>query len=82
MSMTYFLCAVSRDHVTAQSACSRAAAVCAVKMAAGSSVPSDLYQHVYTFLLENKFTKAAKEFIKQSKVVSTPDVYNRVCVCM
>lgn len=43
----------------------------AAKMAAGSSVPSDLYQHVYTFLLENKFTKAAKEFLKQAKVVST-----------
>lgn len=37
-------------------------------------MPSDLYQHVYTFLLENKFTKAAKEFIKQAKVVSTSDV--------
>lgn len=43
-------------------------------MAAGSSVPSDLYQHVYTFLLENKFTKAANEFIKQAKVVSTREV--------
>lgn len=40
------------------------------KMAAQGSVPSDLYQHIYTFLLENKFSKAAKEFLKQSKVVS------------
>jgi len=39
-------------------------------MAQDGKVPSDLYQHVYSFLVENKFAKAAKEFIKQSKVVS------------
>lgn len=43
-------------------------------MAQDSSVPSDLYQHVYSFLLENKFAKAAKEFLKQTKVVSAPVV--------
>lgn len=39
------------------------------KMAEQNSVPSDLYKHVYSFLLENKFTKAAQQFIKQAKVV-------------
>uniref|UniRef100_A0AAR2KDJ3 LisH domain-containing protein n=1 Tax=Pygocentrus nattereri TaxID=42514 RepID=A0AAR2KDJ3_PYGNA len=37
-------------------------------MAEGGAVPSDVYQHVYSFLLENKFTKAAQEFRKQAKV--------------
>lgn len=39
-------------------------------MAAQKSVPSDLYKCVYSFLLENKFTKAAQQFLKQTKVVS------------
>lgn len=39
-------------------------------MAAQNSTPSDLYKCVYTFLLENKFTKAAQQFMKQTKVVS------------
>ncbi len=39
------------------------------KMAQDGAVPSDLYQHVYSFLVENKFGKAAKEFLKQAKVV-------------
>lgn len=39
------------------------------KMAQDGTVPSDLYQHVYSFLVENKFAKAAKEFLKQAKVV-------------
>lgn len=38
-------------------------------MAQDGTVPSDLYQHVYSFLVENKFSKAAKEFLKQAKVV-------------
>ncbi len=38
-------------------------------MAQDGAVPSDLYQHVYSFLVENKFGKAAKEFLKQAKVV-------------
>lgn len=54
-------------------------------MAQGGSVPSDLYQHVYSFLMENKFAKAAKEFLKQAKVVSAPVVYigsrARVAMC-
>uniref|UniRef100_A0A8C2C8T6 LisH domain-containing protein n=1 Tax=Cyprinus carpio TaxID=7962 RepID=A0A8C2C8T6_CYPCA len=37
-------------------------------MAQDGTVPSDLYQHVYSFLVENKFAKAAKEFLKQAKV--------------
>lgn len=41
-----------------------------VKMAAQNSKPSDLYKCVYSFLLENKFTKAAQQFLKQTKVVS------------
>lgn len=41
-----------------------------VKMAAQKSVPSDLFKCVYSFLLENKFTKAAEQFLKQTKVVS------------
>lgn len=41
-----------------------------VKMAEQKSVPSDLYKCVYSFLLENKFTKAAQLFLKQTKVVS------------
>lgn len=41
-----------------------------VKMAAQNSMPSDLYKCVYSFLLENKFTKAAQQFLKQTKVVS------------
>lgn len=78
--MTFFSCAISRLHVTARSASSRVTV--AVKMAAESAVPSDLYQHVYTFLLENKFSKAAKEFLKQAKVVSTRGaVLCSVCVC-
>uniref|UniRef100_A0A3Q0RJX8 Treacle protein domain-containing protein n=1 Tax=Amphilophus citrinellus TaxID=61819 RepID=A0A3Q0RJX8_AMPCI len=40
-------------------------------MAAEKSVPSDLFKCVYSFLLENKFTKAAQEFLKQTKVVSS-----------
>lgn len=40
-----------------------------VKMAAQKSVPSDLYKCVYSFLLDNKFTKAAQQFLKQTKVV-------------
>lgn len=40
------------------------------KMAAQKSVSSDLYKCVYSFLLENKFTKAAQQFMKQTKVVS------------
>lgn len=44
-------------------------------MAAQNSTPSDLYKCVYSFLLENKFTKAAQQFLKQTKVVSgSPDV--------
>lgn len=39
-------------------------------MAAQNSTPSDLYKCVYSFLLENKFTKAAQQFLKQTKVVS------------
>lgn len=39
-------------------------------MAAQKSVPSDLYKCVYSFLLENKFTKAAQQFMKKTKVVS------------
>lgn len=39
-------------------------------MAAQNSIPSDLYKCVYSFLLENKFTKAAQQFLKQTKVVS------------
>lgn len=41
-------------------------------MAAHSSKPSDLYKCVYSFLLENKFTKAAQQFLKQTNVVSGP----------
>lgn len=41
-----------------------------VKMASEKSVPSDLYKCVYSFLLENKFAKAAQQFLKQTKVVS------------
>lgn len=41
-----------------------------LKMAEQKSVPSDLYKSVYSFLLENKFTKAAQLFMKQTKVVS------------
>ncbi len=41
-----------------------------VKMAEQNSKPSDLYRCVYSFLLENKFTKAAQQFVKQTKVVS------------
>uniref|UniRef100_A0A3Q3F9Y0 Uncharacterized protein n=1 Tax=Labrus bergylta TaxID=56723 RepID=A0A3Q3F9Y0_9LABR len=37
-------------------------------MAAQSSTPSDLYKCVYSFLLQNKFTKAAQQFLKQTKV--------------
>uniref|UniRef100_A0A4W5QXX5 Uncharacterized protein n=1 Tax=Hucho hucho TaxID=62062 RepID=A0A4W5QXX5_9TELE len=37
-------------------------------MAERSSVPSDLYKHVYSFLLENKFTEAARHFIRQTDV--------------
>uniref|UniRef100_A0A8C1SWD3 LisH domain-containing protein n=1 Tax=Cyprinus carpio TaxID=7962 RepID=A0A8C1SWD3_CYPCA len=37
-------------------------------MAQDGTVPSDLFQHVYSFLVENKFAKAAKEFLKQAKV--------------
>lgn len=40
------------------------------KMAAQKSKPSDLYKCVYSFLLENKFTKAAQQFLKQTNVVS------------
>lgn len=43
-------------------------------MAAQGSVPSDLYKCVYSFLLENKFTKAAQQFLKQTKVVSSSGV--------
>lgn len=39
-------------------------------MAAQKSKPSDLYKCVYSFLLENKFTKAAQQFLKQTQVVS------------
>lgn len=39
-------------------------------MAAQNAIPSDLYKCVYSFLLENKFTKAAQQFLKQTKVVS------------
>lgn len=39
-------------------------------MAAQNAIPSDLYRCVYSFLLENKFTKAAQQFLKQTKVVS------------
>lgn len=49
----------------------------AAKMAQDGKVPSDLYQHVYSFLVENKFAKAAKEFIKQSKVVRAFHVFIR-----
>lgn len=38
-------------------------------MAAQKSVPSDLYKCVYSFLRDNKFTKAAEQFLKQTKVV-------------
>lgn len=41
-------------------------------MAEQNAVPSDLYSYVYSFLLENKFTKAAQQFFKQTKVVSSP----------
>lgn len=41
-----------------------------VKMASEKATPSDLYKCVYTYLLENKFTKAAEQFQKQTKVVS------------
>lgn len=39
-------------------------------MAEQNSVPSDLFKHVYSFLLDNKFSKAAQQFMKQAKVVS------------
>lgn len=39
------------------------------KMAEQKLVPSDLYKVVYSFLLENKFAKAAQQFLKQTKVV-------------
>ncbi|CAG09493.1 unnamed protein product [Tetraodon nigroviridis] len=39
-------------------------------MAEKSSLPSDLFKCVYSFLLENKFTKAAQQFRKQTNVVS------------
>ncbi|MEQ2177707.1 hypothetical protein GOODEAATRI_006411 [Goodea atripinnis] len=39
-----------------------------VKMAEPNAVPSDLFKCVYSFLLENKFTKAAQQFLKQTKV--------------
>lgn len=42
-----------------------------LKMAAEKSVPSDLFKCVYSFLVENKFTKAAQEFLKKTKVVSS-----------
>lgn len=42
----------------------------ALKMAEQNAKPSDLYKCVYSFLLENKFTKAAAQFVKQTKVVS------------
>uniref|UniRef100_A0A673KLS6 Uncharacterized protein n=1 Tax=Sinocyclocheilus rhinocerous TaxID=307959 RepID=A0A673KLS6_9TELE len=37
-------------------------------MAQDGTVPNDLFQHVYSFLVENKFAKAAKEFLKKAKV--------------
>ena len=38
------------------------------KMAA---VPSDVYGHIYSFLVQQKFLKAAKAFKKEALVVST-----------
>uniref|UniRef100_A0A665WAB7 Uncharacterized protein n=1 Tax=Echeneis naucrates TaxID=173247 RepID=A0A665WAB7_ECHNA len=37
-------------------------------MASQNTVPSDLYKCVYSFLVDNKFTKAAQQFLKQTKV--------------
>lgn len=37
------------------------------KMAA---VPSDVYSHIYSFLLQNKLVKTAKSFKKETTVVS------------
>lgn len=36
-----------------------------------ATVPSEIYPHIYSFLLQNKFVKTAKSFKKESLVVST-----------
>lgn len=36
-----------------------------------ATVPSEIYPHIYSFLLQNKFVKTAKSFKKEALVVST-----------
>ena len=36
-----------------------------------ATVPSEIYPHIYSFLLQNKLVKTAKSFKKESLVVST-----------
>lgn len=34
-----------------------------------AAVPSDVYSHIYSFLLQNKLVKTAKSFKKETTVV-------------
>lgn len=40
------------------------------KMASSASVPSDVYPHIYSFLLQNNLLKTAKAFKAETLVVS------------
>lgn len=40
------------------------------KMASSANVPSDIYPHIYSFLLQNNLLKTAKAFKAETLVVS------------
>jgi hypothetical protein len=44
-------------------------------------VPSDLFPHVYAFLVECNLTKAAKSLKKECKVVSPDSKLNYTTMC-
>ena len=42
-----------------------------------AAVPSEIYPHIYSFLLQNKFVKTAKSFKKETLLVSAVSFLNR-----